>query len=57
MPQYRRRSADRRRDSAARPSGGGYILSTDHSIHDGMPFENVMAYIEAGKKYGVYGES
>jgi uroporphyrinogen decarboxylase len=34
--------------------GGGYILSTDHSIHDGMPYENVMAYLEAGRKYGNY---
>jgi uroporphyrinogen decarboxylase len=34
--------------------GGGYILSTDHSIHDGMPHENVMAYFEAGRKYGAY---
>jgi len=34
--------------------GGGYILSTDHSIHDGMPYENVMAYIEACRKYGQY---
>jgi len=34
--------------------GGGYILSTDHSIHDGMPYENVMAYVAAGKRYGVY---
>jgi uroporphyrinogen decarboxylase len=34
--------------------GGGYILSTDHSIHDGMPYDNVMAYIDAGKKYGKY---
>ena len=34
--------------------GGGYILSTDHSIHDGMPYENVMAYLEAGKRYGAY---
>jgi uroporphyrinogen decarboxylase len=34
--------------------GGGYILSTDHSIHDGMPLENVMAYLEAARKYGRY---
>ncbi len=34
--------------------GGGYILSTDHSIHDGMPYENVMAYLDAGKRYGSY---
>ena len=36
--------------------GGGYILSTDHSIHDGMPHENIMAYLEACRKYGVYGD-
>jgi len=35
-------------------AGGGYILSTDHSIHDGMPYENVMAYLAAGRKYGDY---
>jgi uroporphyrinogen decarboxylase len=34
--------------------GGGYILCTDHSIHDGMPYENVMTYLEAGRKYGQY---
>jgi uroporphyrinogen decarboxylase len=34
--------------------GGGYILSTDHSIHDGMPYDNVMAYIDAAKKHGMY---
>ena len=39
---------------AAAKQGGGYILSTDHSIHDGMPYENIMAYIEACRKYGGY---
>jgi len=39
--------------SVAMPCGG-YILSTDHSIHDGMPYENIMAYLEAGRKYGIY---
>ena len=34
--------------------GGGYILATDHSIHDDIPNENVYAYIEAAKKYGTY---
>ena len=34
--------------------GGGYILSTDHSIHDGMPYENIMAYLEAARKNGRY---
>ena len=39
---------------AVAKQGGGYILSTDHSIHDGMPHENIMAYIEACRKYGRY---
>ena len=34
--------------------GGGYILATDHSFHEGIPLENVYAFIEAGKKYGRY---
>ena len=34
--------------------GGGYVLATDHSIHDDVPNENVYAYIEAAKKYGTY---
>jgi uroporphyrinogen-III decarboxylase len=35
-------------------AGGGFILSTDHSIHDGMPYENIMAYLTAARKYGSY---
>lgn len=34
--------------------GGGYILSTDHSIHDGMPYENIMAYLETARTHGAY---
>jgi uroporphyrinogen decarboxylase len=34
--------------------GGGYILATDHSLHDDIPTENIHAYIEAAKKYGTY---
>lgn len=34
--------------------GGGYILASDHSIHDDIPLENIHAYVEAAKKYGVY---
>ena len=34
--------------------GGGYILATDHSFHEGIPVNNVFAFIAAGKKYGVY---
>lgn len=34
--------------------GGGYILATDHSFHEGIPVDNVFAFIAAGKKHGVY---
>jgi uroporphyrinogen decarboxylase len=34
--------------------GGGYILATDHSLHDDIPTDNIRAYIEAAKKYGRY---
>jgi uroporphyrinogen decarboxylase len=34
--------------------GGGYILATDHSLHDDIPTENIHTYIEAAKKYGIY---
>ncbi len=34
--------------------GGGYILATDHSLHDDIPLGNIYAYVEAAKKYGVY---
>jgi uroporphyrinogen decarboxylase len=32
--------------------GGGYILASDHSLHDGIPVENIIALREAGRKYG-----
>jgi uroporphyrinogen decarboxylase len=34
--------------------GGGYILATDHSLHDDIPTDNILAYIEAAKKFGKY---
>lgn len=34
--------------------GGGYIISTDHSLHDDIPEENVWSYINTAKKYGEY---
>ena len=34
--------------------GGGYILSSDHSVHDDIPNENILSMIETGKKYGIY---
>ena len=33
---------------------GGYIISSDHSLHDDMPVENVTTYIDTVKKYGKY---
>ena len=32
--------------------GGGYVLASDHSLHDGIPIENIIALREAGRKYG-----
>ena len=34
--------------------GGGYIISTDHSIHDDIPVENVFAFIDTVKRFGKY---
>lgn len=38
---------------AAAP-GGGYCLSSDHSVHDDIPNENVFALYEAGRRWGAY---
>jgi uroporphyrinogen decarboxylase len=35
-------------------TGGGYILATDHSLHDDIPLENVYTLIDTVKKYGKY---
>jgi len=32
--------------------GGGYILASDHSLHDGIPVQNIIRMFEAGRKYG-----
>jgi len=34
--------------------GGGYIIATDHSLHDDIPDENIQAYLNTVKKYGKY---
>ena len=34
--------------------GGGFILASDHSIHDDIPNENVFALYDAGRRYGKY---
>lgn len=34
--------------------GGGYILASDHSLHDGIPVKNMLTMIQTAKKYGNY---
>lgn len=32
--------------------GGGYVLASDHSLHDGIPVENIKAMFATGAEYG-----
>jgi len=32
--------------------GGGYILASDHSLHDGIPIENITTMFDVGATYG-----
>lgn len=32
--------------------GGGYILASDHSLHDGIPVENIKVMFKTGAEYG-----
>jgi uroporphyrinogen decarboxylase len=32
--------------------GGGYILASDHSLHDGIPVPNALALFQTGAEYG-----
>lgn len=32
--------------------GGGYILASDHSLHDGIPLENIRRMFQVGAEYG-----
>jgi uroporphyrinogen decarboxylase len=34
--------------------GGGYIIATDHSLHDDIPLENMYAFMDTVKKFGIY---
>lgn len=34
--------------------GGGYVLASDHSLHDGIPVKNIFKMIESCIKYGSY---
>jgi uroporphyrinogen decarboxylase len=39
--------------------GGGYVLASDHSLHDGIPVENIITMFQVGAEYGrqIYGRS
>ncbi|MCX7048835.1 MAG: hypothetical protein NTX50_25530 [Candidatus Sumerlaeota bacterium] len=32
--------------------GGGYVLASDHSLHDGIPIENILELARAGLEFG-----
>ena len=32
--------------------GGGYIMASDHSLHDGIPIENILEMFRVGREYG-----
>jgi uroporphyrinogen decarboxylase len=34
--------------------GSGYILGSDHSLHDGIPVKNIQLMFDVARKYGVY---
>ena len=34
--------------------GFGYILASDHSLHDGIPVRNIQLMFEVARKYGIY---
>ncbi len=34
--------------------GGGYVLASDHSLHDGIPVENIITLFRTGADYGIY---
>lgn len=34
--------------------GGGLIFGSDHSLHEGIPFDNIWAMVKACDKYGYY---
>jgi uroporphyrinogen decarboxylase len=34
--------------------GFGYILASDHSLHDGIPVKNILRMFDVARKHGVY---
>ncbi len=44
--------AEVREAIAVAAPGSGYILASDHSLHDGIPVANIRAMFDAARKYG-----
>lgn len=34
--------------------GGGYVLASDHSLHDGIPVSNILVMFDVARREGVY---
>jgi uroporphyrinogen decarboxylase len=34
--------------------GYGYILASDHSLHDGIPVNNILLMFDCARRHGVY---
>jgi uroporphyrinogen decarboxylase len=34
--------------------GGGYVLASDHSLHDGIPLSNILRMFEVAREEGIY---
>ena len=45
-------TAEGRGSHRHRRAGGGYVLASDHSLHDGIPVENILALRQVGVEYG-----
>ena len=45
-------AAEVREAIAIAAPGGGYVLASDHSLHDGIPLENILALRDAGLEFG-----
>ena len=46
--------AETRRVIEAAAPGGGFVLTSSNSIHNGVRLENYMAMLETARRYGNY---
>jgi hypothetical protein len=52
LPRWRLKSGRLREAIDLAAPGGGYILASDHSRHDGIPVENIVELFRVGREYG-----